>query len=275
MAFKGDLGGEISVQKDSPVNYGSEFRDTAALAKLFFYHKYRTNIINIIQQGCRYHLDPIEEGKRKSYLDAMIIRGNHKSSHSEMNSYALDKAISKYIDHRWALPLTIESLQNIKNTGVVPLGVAEQLSINKKGEHYIKRRVTRDFSFPSSSGISVKNRVQQESLQPYFYGFCLLSILHVISVMQSKWPTKIILIGKTYMEAAYRQIHANATTFLTCIAILDELAFLGLRLPFGATPAPAEYMTVSEVSIDLGNDLLRDEYWYTEDLNSPHQSLLP
>ena len=34
-------------------------------------------------------------------------------------------------------------------------------------------------------------------------------------------------------------------------------------------------MTVSEAEIDLGNDLLRDESWYTDDLNLPHQSLLP
>ena len=62
--------------------------------------------------------------------------------------------------------------------------------------------------------------------------------------------------------------------FSTCIAIVEKLAFLYLGLPFGTTPAPAEYTTVSEAVIDLGNDLLRDEYWYTDDLNSPDQSLL-
>ena len=46
-------------------------------------------------------------------------------------------------------------------------------------------------------------------------------------------------------------------------------------LPFGTTPAQAECPTVSEAAIDLGNNLLRDEYWDTDDLNLPHQSLLP
>ena len=68
----------------------------------------------------------------------MILRGNHKYSQSVLNAAALDKAIIKEIDHGWALPLTIESLQSIKNAGVVPLGVAEQLSINEKGERYVK-----------------------------------------------------------------------------------------------------------------------------------------
>ena len=71
----------------------------------------------------------------------MILRGNHKSSHSVINLAALYKSISKEIDHEWALPLTIESLQNIKNSVVVPLGVSEQFSINDKGERYIKRRM--------------------------------------------------------------------------------------------------------------------------------------
>ena len=50
-------------QKDSPVNYGSEFRDIASLAKLFLHHEDKTKIINIIQQGYRYHLDPIPTRK--------------------------------------------------------------------------------------------------------------------------------------------------------------------------------------------------------------------
>ena len=62
----------------------------------------------------------------------MILRRNYKSSHSVLNSAALDKAVVKEIGRGWALTLTIESLQNIKNEGVVPLEVAEQFSINEK-----------------------------------------------------------------------------------------------------------------------------------------------
>ena len=111
----------------------------------------------------------------------MILRLNHKSSHSVLNSALIDKYISKYIDHEWALPLTIYSLQNIKNAGVVPLGIAKQFSINEKGERYITRRVTHDCSFLSPSVLLVNNWVQRESLQQLFYGFCLIRILHMIS----------------------------------------------------------------------------------------------
>ena len=152
----------------------------------------------------------------------------------------------------------------------MPQGVAETISINEKGEHYIKISATHDCTFPGHSGLLVNNRVQRKSLQPRFYGFCLLSILHMISAMRSRWTTKIIRIGKTDLDAAYLRIHANATTAFTCIAIVNELACLCLRLPFDTTPAPAEYTTVSEASIDLGNNLLWDESWDTDYLNSPH-----
>ena len=182
------------------------------------------------------------------------MKGNHKSSHSVLNSSALEKPISKEIDHGWTLPLTTESLQNIKNAGVVPLGVAEQFSIYNKGGRYIKICVTHDCSFPGPLGLLAKNQVQLESLQPCLYGFFRLKILQMISEMRSRWPTKRILIGKTDLDTAYRQKHTNATTVSTCIAIVDGLAFVCLRLNFGITPAPAEYTTVSERAIYLGND---------------------
>ena len=86
---------------------------------------------------------------------------------------------------------------------------------------------------------------------------------------------KLILMEKIGLGAAYRRIHANTKIASTCIAIVDELAFLCLTLPFGTAPAPAEYKTVSEASIDLGNDPLQYQYWDTDYLKSPHQSLLP
>ena len=81
------------------MNYEPEFRNIASLEKLFLHHKDKINIINIIHQGSRYHLEPIEEEIRKPDLDEMILRGNHNSLHSVLNSDALDKTISKYIDH--------------------------------------------------------------------------------------------------------------------------------------------------------------------------------
>ena len=48
------------------------------------------------------------------------------------------------VEHGQALPLTIDSVRHIKNSGVVALGSAEKLSVNDKGERYKKRHVTHD-----------------------------------------------------------------------------------------------------------------------------------
>ena len=106
-AFKSDLDAALVAQNYIPVNYGSGFRDIASLENLFLHYKENTKIIKIIQQGSSQHLDPIEEETRKSDLDTLIPRGNHRSSHSVLNSSAIKKAISKDIDHRWELSLTI------------------------------------------------------------------------------------------------------------------------------------------------------------------------
>ena len=96
----------------------------------------------------------------------------------------------------------------------------------------------------------------------------------MISAMRSRWKTIRILIGNTDLDAAYRWIHTDATTTSTCIAIVDKLYFLCSRLPFGTTPTPEEYTTVSEAATDLGNDILQDESWDTDYLNSSHRSLI-
>ena len=62
---------------------------------------------------------------------------------------------------------------------------------------------------------------------------------------------------------------------MTFIAIVNELEFICLRLNFGTTHAPAEYTTAREAAIDLGNDILQDESWDTDDIKLPHRSLLP
>ena len=71
----------------------------------------------------------------------------------------------------------------------------------------------------------------------------------MISLMRNKWPTKLIFIGKMDLDAAYLRIHLNATTALNCVAIVEKLAFLFLRLPVGTMPAPEEYTTISEAAI--------------------------
>ena len=69
----------------------------------------------------------------------MLVRGNHKSPHSELNSSALDKAIIKDMDHRWAWTLTIEYLQK-KMQGSPTWGYRKMINKREGGTLYKKTR---------------------------------------------------------------------------------------------------------------------------------------
>ena len=97
----------------------------------------------------------------------------------------------------------------------------------------------------------------------------------MIAAVRIKWPSKRIMIGKTDLYAAYQCVRANAQLASTCITIVGKLAFLCLRLSFGATPALEEDTTISDSEIYLGNDLHADASWYAMNLQSPHRHLLP
>ena len=123
------------------------------------------------------------------------------------------------------MPLTIDSLRHIENAGFILLRISEQFSIGKKGERYTKNRVTHDCSFSGPSGLSLYNRVLKDTRQPYFYGFYLLRILHMVAAIHIKWPSKHILRGKPDLGTAYRRVHANTHIAATCIAIVGKLPF--------------------------------------------------
>ena len=48
------------------------------------------------------------------------------------------------VEHDWDLPLTIDSVCHISNTGVILMGVEQKFSVNDKGECYKKSHITHE-----------------------------------------------------------------------------------------------------------------------------------
>ena len=67
---------------------------------------------------------------------AMIDRGNQKSATTPDVEPTLLKNYIKEVKHGWILPITLESVAKIKGAGVIPIGVAQQQSIDEKGTDY-------------------------------------------------------------------------------------------------------------------------------------------
>ena len=257
-------------QKNSIVTPGSEFRSIKHLTSLFSHHEDWDKLKSIIKNGCDYKLSPkVDEETRKKDLKSMISRGNHKSTKKPGCKDILFKTFSKEVEKGWVVPITIESVSKIKDLFVIPLGIAHQFSINELGKRIPKQRVTHDATFPTPSGDSVNNRTIEELLQPCIYGQSLRRILHSILKMRYTHPNKKIFMSKYDLDAAYRRLHVKPSHNLQCVTIIDKMAYIPLRLPFGVAAGPSVYSTMSETIFDLTNDLLNDKKWNLDDLHSP------
>jgi hypothetical protein len=53
------------------------------------------------------------------------------------------------------------------------------------------------------------------------------------------------------------------------------MAYLLLRLPFGAAAAPSEFCVVSKTICDVANALMQDASWNPADTVTPYHQLLP
>lgn len=64
---------------------------------------------------------------------------------------------------------------------IEPLGVADQLGIDKMGDFVKKLRVNHDLSFPGKySGESVSSRINTCKLEPCMFGHTFLRLIHNI-----------------------------------------------------------------------------------------------
>ena len=241
-----DLTKVLGKAKGTMMEPGSEFREKDKLEKLFQHHEHWKKMEAIISTGLDYPLTDLPDKVLKEDVIAMIARGNHKSATAPEVAPALLKNYTKEVEHGWMLPVTLESVAKIKGAGVIPIGVAQQQTIDEKGNRQMKFRTTHDASFQPPSEQSINDRLLTPLLSPCFYGHCLIRILHIIHRMRLSYPCVRILIAKIDLDAAYRRIHVVARMAALAITIIKRIAYILLRLPFGVANGPSDYSTISE-----------------------------
>jgi hypothetical protein len=77
------------------------------------------------------------------------------------------------------------------------------------------------------------------------------------------------------MNMAYRQAHLQLATSIECVAQLDGLLLMMMRLPFGEKPCPAQWCTILEPICDLANELIHNVSWSPANLQSCYDLVLP
>lgn len=92
--------------------------------------------------------------------------------------------------------------------------------------------------------------------------------------MRFRHKHKVILVSKTDMDAAYRCLHANLKSAATCIVIINGIAYILLRLPFGSSPAPSEFSIFKDILVDLFKTIMDDPTCDPDITKSPYYSLM-
>ena len=273
--YKWDFTHALTKQKGTMMEPGSEFRHHSILKPLWESHPHWEKLKEIVTKGVNYPLETITEKDRKTDLDHMIQRGNHKSAQTpSANASTLISNYQKEVENGWMLPIPAKCLRKLKGAAVIPVGVSTQYTIDAEGQRKIKRRTTHDASFEPPSNKSVNDRLLRDLLTECYYGHCLLRILHTIHVMRLRHPLLCILLIKIDLDAAYRRLHVTAAMAVLTITIIKKIAYILLRLPFGVANGPNDYSLVSEPIFDITNDILRDPTYDPSQLHSPIQHRL-
>ena len=273
--YKKDLGKAIKAQQKSPLGYGSEFRPTEVIKKVFHSHPNWDRMEKILLYGSSWTLEDLDEEEKLSDLKEALEFGNHKGATEKPE--LLRELVEKDITHGYALVLPLSKITRIPGVLMAPMNIQKQNTIDEHGMIIEKDRLTHDQSYRWSSGTSVNSRVDKEVLLPCMFGGCIKRIINWAVAARRECPGQRILASKIDYKSAYRRCHLNASTAIqTCTQLPDEgLAIVALRLTFGGAPGPYEWGVISETVCDLAMAILQDNNWDPMNLHAPNQELVP
>ena len=272
--FRLDLAAALAAQPFSTITPGSEFRPAHLLAPLLSHHPLWPRFRERITLGAEFPLTSIADTDRRADLQAILSRGNHKSARG--HEAKLTVMLKEEVSRGWQLPaLPKEAALELPGCEVAPLGVVPQMTIDENGKRQPKLRLTHDQSFnPIPGERRSVNRVVMAELTPARFGRALMQLLHYICLLRRRFPGERLLLTKVDCKSAYRRIHLQATTAMKACIVFAGLLLVALRLTFGGAPNPSQWSDVSEVAVDLANDLVRRDVWDPSVWSVPQHHLL-
>jgi hypothetical protein len=140
---------------------------------------------------------------------------------------------------------------------LAPLGCIDQETINERGEHTSKFRMTHDQSFPGPSGHSVNERVIKEALPNCMYS----RMLHYIISIRSRYHSGKIFISKFDLDSPYCRAHLSGSTALESLTIHEEALLIAHWMTFGGSLCPSLWGYISETLADTCNTLIQCTSW--------------
>ena len=276
-SFDYDLEKLIQKHSDTTLGYGSEFRTVEQLAPLLRRHPHFTELSQVLKTGMSYvFLRELDPDTKLEEMRTLLKRGNHKSAKDHPEQVKI--LLTKDVTHGFSIPIPTGIVEKIPNATIQPLGLAQQWTLDEKGNRVTKFRMTQDLSYSSNRiGLtrSINSRIDMNAYTEMIYGWCLPRIMHYVVALRLAEPENIIFICKYDYSDAYRRIAHSASAAAQTIATHDGMAYLSLRLTFGGSPNPPTWCMFSEIVVDLANEIGQCESWSPDRVKSPAQPVAP
>ncbi len=271
----GSLRQLIELHQNSTLGYGSEFRPLWQLDRLLQDHPNYPPFRSVIMEGLRFigkETPPADQLRLD--LEAAIARGNHKSAKENLDQ--VRKLLGKDVAHGFAIPLSLQAIRSIPNAQVQPIGMVRQWSLDEDGTRIEKLRLTHDASFPPRPGsTSINDRIDLHQYGEMIYGWCFPRIIHYIVALRKRSPGVRILIAKFDYSDAYRRIAHSSEAAAQQILVVDDIAFVMLRMTFGGSANPPTWCSFSEMVTDLSNEIVLANDWDPKQVFSPLRMVVP
>jgi hypothetical protein len=224
----------LTKHQDTTLNFGSEFRPIDDLGRILGGHPNFAFFSNVLENGMDHcFTEELSEGQRQAEVTAMMKRGNHQSVQED--SEVVAKLLAKDVLHGFSIPLSPALIPDLANSMVQPAGAVKQFSLQADGSREMKRRLTQDLSFPlTSPSASVNKRIDMEACAEMIYGWCLSRVIHFIVALRLACPFMRIFIMKYDYSDACRRVAHSPSAAAQSIIIFARVAYLSLRLTFGA-----------------------------------------
>lgn len=250
----------IEEQRDSELTPGCELRSSEVINPIFDLHLDGERLKKMNDSGIEYKFkeEYTQEEMNTDRIHGMTM-GNNKSTLGKEEF--IQKSYDKEVRRHWMIPILTASLASMLSVVCIKIGVATQFTISAMNEVIEKFRVTHDASQALPSGKSVNILCDEEEFADVRFGLTMKRFLIQLVQQRLVFPTLPILIGKFDLDSAYRRLFVKLSCALLCTTIIGPIAYLLLRLPFGSSPAAAEFSLFSEFICDVAQALLLDNSW--------------
>ncbi|NER25769.1 MAG: hypothetical protein F6J96_34770 [Symploca sp. SIO1C2] len=255
-----DMTNLLESHRGTTVGHGSEFRSSDQLERVIGKHPAFGFLCDMFEKGFPFKVHrELSEEERETELTAILDRGNHSSAKENIDR--VRELLAKEVKHGFSFVVPKDLVRRIKGALVQPCGIVSQFSLNADGSRKKKLRLTHDMTFSMAvPDGSVNKRIDMERYPEMVYGWCLIRIIHFIVALREANPGVRIYISKFDYSDAYRRISHQGRAAAQSILVVDDTAFVSLRMAFGGSANPPGFCAFSETLTDLANDLAASDY---------------